>query len=189
MDNMSCNIIQDMLPLYVDGVASQETAQMVEAHLADCQGCRKKCSDLKESMTIPMNNDERPLQRIRRSWNRKKVILVCSTVAIILAILCCGFFLMEEFVYLEEIAYNGGVYTQISGVTDTLPQGSMEVGYIHGISFYSTASPMIDFMATNLDEKYGGCPIYQDSNNKDILYLEDFSGFFIPFQYTEDIRK
>ena len=38
---MKCSIIQDLLPLYVDGVVSEDTAQAVEEHLETCEACRK----------------------------------------------------------------------------------------------------------------------------------------------------
>ena len=36
---ISCDIIQDLLPLYCDGVCSQDSKQVVEAHLQDCEKC------------------------------------------------------------------------------------------------------------------------------------------------------
>ena len=43
MRNMSkkCDIIQDMLPLYVDEVCSEAAAEMVKEHLATCAECNK----------------------------------------------------------------------------------------------------------------------------------------------------
>ena len=40
---MNCKIIQDLLPLYCDRVCSEESAQLVEEHLADCgRGLRRR---------------------------------------------------------------------------------------------------------------------------------------------------
>lgn len=36
---LSCQIIQDLLPLYEDGVCSQDSTNAVEAHLAVCKAC------------------------------------------------------------------------------------------------------------------------------------------------------
>ena len=35
-----CEIIRDLLPVYIDGLASEETAKLVEEHLAECEACR-----------------------------------------------------------------------------------------------------------------------------------------------------
>ena len=37
---VSCEIIKDLLPLYHDGVCSNESRQMVEEHLSECEKCR-----------------------------------------------------------------------------------------------------------------------------------------------------
>ncbi len=33
---LSCNIIRDLLPLYVEGLASEDTRKAVEEHIAAC---------------------------------------------------------------------------------------------------------------------------------------------------------
>lgn len=38
---MNCDVIQDLLPLYCDGVCSEESSTLVEAHLHTCVECRK----------------------------------------------------------------------------------------------------------------------------------------------------
>ena len=36
-----CNIVRDLLPLYIENMASPESAQFVEAHLSKCPECNK----------------------------------------------------------------------------------------------------------------------------------------------------
>ena len=38
---ISCNVIEDLLPLYVDDGVSEDSRQLVEEHLRDCPSCRK----------------------------------------------------------------------------------------------------------------------------------------------------
>lgn len=38
---MDCNVIKDLLPLYVDECCSEESAKLVADHLAVCESCRK----------------------------------------------------------------------------------------------------------------------------------------------------
>ena len=37
---VSCDVIQDLLPLYTDQAASADTVALVEEHLASCPACR-----------------------------------------------------------------------------------------------------------------------------------------------------
>lgn len=43
---MNCNIIKDLLPLYVDECCSGESAELVREHLAQCPDCRKACEQM-----------------------------------------------------------------------------------------------------------------------------------------------
>lgn len=182
MNNVSCSVIKDLLPIYVDDIVSDDTRQLVSNHLQECTMCRRKYEDMCTKVVIPIDKDTQPIKRIKQAWNRKKVALVCFTLIAALIIMVCGIFAIEEFVYKEQIAYNSNVYELEKNVISTLPDGCQEIGYLAGIAFWSTASPTADFMGTNLDGKYGGCPIYQDPDNTSVIYLEDFSGFYLPFR-------
>lgn len=45
----SCEIVQDLLPLYYDGVCSESAKELVESHLISCGRCRKIYEELKEN--------------------------------------------------------------------------------------------------------------------------------------------
>ena len=38
---MKCEIIRDLLPLYIDGLTSKESNQEIEKHLKNCEECQK----------------------------------------------------------------------------------------------------------------------------------------------------
>ena len=41
MEKISCSIAKDLLPLYIEGILSEETAQVVEMHLQTCENCKR----------------------------------------------------------------------------------------------------------------------------------------------------
>ncbi|MBR5136809.1 MAG: zf-HC2 domain-containing protein [Clostridia bacterium] len=51
---MDCNIVKDLIPLYIDGCCSSESAKTVEDHISKCQECR----ELLEIMKTPANIEE-----------------------------------------------------------------------------------------------------------------------------------
>ncbi|MBQ8780107.1 MAG: zf-HC2 domain-containing protein [Oscillospiraceae bacterium] len=71
---MKCEIINDLLPLYCDGLTSQVSNEEIEKHLDGC----KECTAVYESMRaenktdIPDTNIE-PLKKVRRK-NKLKII-------------------------------------------------------------------------------------------------------------------
>ena len=44
---ISCNIIEDLLPLYVDDMVSEDSRQLVEEHLKACPTCRRMQEEIK----------------------------------------------------------------------------------------------------------------------------------------------
>lgn len=46
---MDCNVIKDLLPLYVDECCSEESAKLVSEHLTICENCRKEYSQMCEN--------------------------------------------------------------------------------------------------------------------------------------------
>lgn len=51
---MDCNVIKDLLPLYIDDCCSEESAAIVKEHLENCRNCR----ELYESMSTPSDVTE-----------------------------------------------------------------------------------------------------------------------------------
>lgn len=189
MSKITCNTIKDLLPLYVDEVVSDDTKAIVSEHLENCMECRKKYESMKQEVSIPIEGNAKPLKRFKSAWKRKKAILICATAVITIAIIGCIALAYNHFAYKEEIAVNGAVYTQKGDNVSVLPADSVELGYLRSISHRSVENPTGDFTATNLNEKYAGCPIYQSAGNDSTIYLEDYSGFYIPFELSEYIAQ
>ena len=51
-----CNIIRDILPLYVEDMVSADTSAFVEEHLEKCAECRAELEDMKKSNGLEKNN-------------------------------------------------------------------------------------------------------------------------------------
>ena len=49
---MNCEIIKDLIPLYIDGCCSKESERAVEEHLNDCSECKKLFEEMKEPTDI-----------------------------------------------------------------------------------------------------------------------------------------
>lgn len=49
---MNCNIVKDLIPLYIDGCCSEESERVIEEHLKDCSECKKLFEEMKEPTDI-----------------------------------------------------------------------------------------------------------------------------------------
>ena len=44
---ITCSVIQDLIPLYLDGVCSEDSRENVEEHIAGCDVCRRLCDSMR----------------------------------------------------------------------------------------------------------------------------------------------
>lgn len=128
MKKISCDIIRDILPLYLDGVVSNDTRQMVEEHLGTCEQCREEAVMLKQDVVLPASKNVRLAERkvvkgLKRKLFRKKFIISAVSVIITLAVLSVvySYMVMTETcvpynsgkVWIEEV--NGALYVVYEG--------------------------------------------------------------------------
>ena len=52
MNKITCNVIKDILPLYIDGVVSEDTQKIVDEHLAECSLCRDEMNKYNRRLSM-----------------------------------------------------------------------------------------------------------------------------------------
>ncbi len=88
---ISCGVIRDLLPSYVEQLTDSETNELVEQHLADCEECRKVVGNMKnnEKMSPVIQGEEKAeLDFLKKNKKRTRLIVWCSIIAAVLVI--CG---------------------------------------------------------------------------------------------------
>ncbi len=83
MHEINCAIIKDILPLYIDGVVSDETKALIEEHLSNCNICKRELELLKQPTIIPDNIDAKldvvqPLRVFKKRMKRKGRLAVAA---------------------------------------------------------------------------------------------------------------
>lgn len=103
-----CSIVQDILPLYVEDMVSEDTAGFVKEHLRGCPECRAELKKLREPVTVQLEPDinAAPLKRLKKTLLMKKMQTILCTVAVLLALLLSGISLLiapEYFEYTSDL--------------------------------------------------------------------------------------
>lgn len=82
---MKCTIIQDLLPLYCDGLTSSDSNEEIEKHLADCDNCREVYENMKtKEMNIDIpERDIEPLKTVKKRTRIKIIGAVLGTAAVL----------------------------------------------------------------------------------------------------------
>lgn len=85
---IECNIIKDLLPIYIDNCCSTESKQLVDEHLKECEKCKDSYEHMKVSFINeiedkscePEKHDEiimkKGVKKIRRLWIMSLAIVI-----------------------------------------------------------------------------------------------------------------
>ena len=90
MSEITCSVIKDLLPLYADGVVSEDTRRIVAEHLENCADCRKIYESMTSQVAIPIES-AKPLKNFKQSWKKKKIVIALTSVIITLTIIGSGY--------------------------------------------------------------------------------------------------
>lgn len=93
---LSCDIIQDLLPLYCDGVCSQDSRQVIEAHLQECENCSADLHLMKQTMETGsiQTADDKIVQAAAAAWKKGKArafLKGCLIALLSIAVLAAGY--------------------------------------------------------------------------------------------------
>ena len=86
MNNIDCEIIKDLLPLYADNVCSGKSIKIVEEHLVECSECSDELRKIKECPVVPKVDEdlEKAVKNAGKRIKKGKKKTVIETVALVL---------------------------------------------------------------------------------------------------------
>ena len=85
-----CEIVQDLIFGYCDGILNPASKELVEKHLVKCEECKKVYEEIKKDKKIDDADDKIEidyLKRVNKKLKRKKIIIVISSIFIILLVI------------------------------------------------------------------------------------------------------
>lgn len=95
MERISCNIVKDLLPLYIDGILSAESAETVSAHLETCESCQQEHEIMTQKLTLPstpaiQEESRNCFKNFKRQWQIRKIAAVLISMVITAVIIVTG---------------------------------------------------------------------------------------------------
>ena len=106
---INCDVIQDLMPLCAEGLASAESRALVDAHMKDCPTCRARCRAMEEPIPVP---ETVPLRAVRSQLTRRR------TNAVLLAVCLAVLVLVSVFARLTEPAYTSASEVSVATLSD-----------------------------------------------------------------------
>ena len=120
-NDLTCGVVRDLLPSYVEGLTSQETNVAVERHLADCQDCARLRADLTGETADPAEESKEVdyLKKVKRRGRRRVVMAVAVTVLVLALGIATKLFLIGAPASRESLSWT----------TSTKVPGQLDIGF------------------------------------------------------------
>jgi len=90
MSKISCDIIKDLLPLYIDGVCSSDSIDVIEEHLKECPLCEAELLNLQNNTDIKPSIDkdiDKAVKNANKKIKKGKKKVVAATLSIVSVVL------------------------------------------------------------------------------------------------------
>lgn len=131
--NYPCHVIQDLLPLYLDGVCSEESKEIIEQHLSTCSTCQKYYAALREAeesaITPPAPEEElqkaASFRSVRKKIIRKQLMIAGVSFVVIAFIIFAAIGILKSSVNVVEYQDNISV-SMVDGSLIGRLKGSQE---------------------------------------------------------------
>lgn len=195
MKNINCDIIRDVLPLYLDDVVSNETKEMVEEHLKNCEACKREAAIMKQNVTLPANENTRlaeanVLKNLNIKIRRKKITFgIISAVLTAAVIVSCLLFLTLPKLYIpydrtqfEITELNGRIYACYYGnafggsVVHNPVSAKIDGTEKNVVVFYSYKTPL-DHIKSHFQDKESDNPYFIHLGNADEIDMIYYGKF------------
>ncbi|MCR5291313.1 MAG: DUF4825 domain-containing protein [Eubacterium sp.] len=89
MSKIPCEVIQDLMPLYIDGLTNEVTDRVIVEHVEECDSCRKTLTAMRsggDKEFVPDENEKKEIDFLKKNKKRNLEIILGSLGATVLII-------------------------------------------------------------------------------------------------------
>lgn len=106
-DELQCEIVQDLLPSYVDGLTSEVTNTAIREHTGNCEECSQMLERMQEPQKMKMDAVQKEeidfLKKIKSRLNRRVGASIFLAVLFVAAVLFIKFYWLGSELYAESV--------------------------------------------------------------------------------------
>ncbi len=82
MEKMNCDIIQDLIPSYIDGICSEASKNCVEEHIETCAECREMVALCKNNALTGNQAEQKVLEGFRKIKEKMKYLRIANMLSL-----------------------------------------------------------------------------------------------------------
>ena len=84
---ITCDIINDLIPLYIDNICTEDSCKLIEEHMKNCKKCNQKLEDMKNPIEYPQMSEQweskEPFKKIKKKVRIQLILTVIITGCIV----------------------------------------------------------------------------------------------------------
>ena len=90
--NIPCAVVQDLMPLVIDGAASEESSQAVSKHVSECSVCSKIYSEMQSAVPAPVASEKaeqgfhQAFKHQRKRFRTWKIAVLCLSLVLVICL-------------------------------------------------------------------------------------------------------
>ena len=148
----TCDMIQDLLPLHLDGACSEESKKAIETHLSECSDCKEFYTAMREAdgMEIDTHSAEQERQKaasfqtVKKKLLRKQIITAATFVAILFVIVSATISILKCAIDVVEYENN---------ISVSMADGNL-MGRLQGSRIYQMSGKRVTITIEGREENY-----------------------------------
>lgn len=122
---ISCNVIRDILPLYAENMVSEDTKNLVDEHICDCEPCKQELARIQKKSEMTLCTGDDALRKVKKMIRVRRIRAVALAILIMLSAFVTVFILSRSSFYINEEDAIEKVYVN--------EEGSLVVKFKEGI--------------------------------------------------------
>lgn len=130
-NKLQCEIVQDLLPSYVDGLTSDVTNEAVKEHLEGCEKCTRTIERMKEKDEVEMDASQEKEIDFLKKTRRKTWCAVFVSALLVIGLVAGGLFIrfycIGTTIYPETVVCRAKVSDKTVTVSGTLTDSAMGI--------------------------------------------------------------
>lgn len=167
------DVIKDLMPLCIDGIASEKSTEAVKEHIAECADCAKEWESMQKQTTINTEEDMKPdtkqyVKTAKRLKKHKRWLIL--KIALLVAFIYAGVFvgvrwfvddarftvkgvvkeyvkenLYSDYIYLGDVKSDDGKLAEAYIIATSSSTGNKNLCIVDAIGFYDPLNLMMEY--------------------------------------------
>ena len=192
---IKCNVIKDILPLYIENIVSEDTRVLIEEHTNECIDCKKELEEMKSPGDMPIDINSNVIKKVKNKLFREKFKSIIFSIMLtsIVAILAINYLTQPIYIpYSKDVVSikesdNGTIFIdfedKVGGYDISKYSSEDGSGYIYHITTWETI-----WNNKISNKNFGTLALNPDGEKvNSIYYYADNRGGYSSAEETSDI--